>query len=250
MHARQNLRQIAIALIGDDDRRAGFRHQKIGAGHADVGGQKFCAQFRARLSQKAFRLAQIAVLRQPCMHAAELGLHVLLVQMHGGRDDMRGRLAAKLNDVFAKVSLNRFDPGPLQRSVKSDLFGHHRFALGDTAGAARFGQINDDAARLLRCARPMHMAAGLDDFALVGFEINVKVSEHMIAQIARLIAQRFKLGQAISDGGALGDEICAHVAERFLQLPISQSGAGVFPELWRCRISCHVEKAFMADCPN
>jgi len=78
-----------------------------------------------------------------------------------------------------------------------------------------------------------------------GGSVNISPDE-----IARLIAQRFKLGQAISDGGALGDEICAHVAERFLQLPISQSGAGVFPELWRCRISCHVEKAFMADCPN
>ena len=40
VHARQGLRQIAVALIGDDDAAAGLGDQEIGAGDADIGGQE------------------------------------------------------------------------------------------------------------------------------------------------------------------------------------------------------------------
>ncbi len=54
----QVLRQVAIALVGDDDRRAGFGDQEIGAGDADIGGEKFRPQQRARLVAQLARLVQ------------------------------------------------------------------------------------------------------------------------------------------------------------------------------------------------
>ena len=46
MHARQDLRQVAIALIGDDDRGAGLGDQEVGAGDADIGGKVFLSAAR------------------------------------------------------------------------------------------------------------------------------------------------------------------------------------------------------------
>ena len=42
--ARQGLRQVAIALVGDDDAAAGLGDQEIGAGDADIGGEEAVAQ--------------------------------------------------------------------------------------------------------------------------------------------------------------------------------------------------------------
>ncbi len=48
MHRRQGLRQIAIALVGDDDRGAGLGDEEIRAGDADIGAREiFRAGWRA-----------------------------------------------------------------------------------------------------------------------------------------------------------------------------------------------------------
>ena len=36
----QGLRQVAVALVGDDDRGAGLGDQEVRAGDADVGGEE------------------------------------------------------------------------------------------------------------------------------------------------------------------------------------------------------------------
>ena len=73
------------------------------------------------------------------MDAAEIGLDVVAREMDRGRDDVRGRLVAQLDDVFAEISLDRRDAGRLQRLVEADLLGDHRLALGD-ALAPRAGR--------------------------------------------------------------------------------------------------------------
>ena len=50
--ARQDLRQVAVALVGDDDRGAGLGDQEIGAGDADIGGEEAVAQDAARLGEQ------------------------------------------------------------------------------------------------------------------------------------------------------------------------------------------------------
>ena len=64
MRLRQALGEIAVAFIGDDDRRAGFRDEKIGAGDADIGGEEVVAQLAARFGQQRSRLRKIALFRR------------------------------------------------------------------------------------------------------------------------------------------------------------------------------------------
>ena len=48
-HARQRLRQVAVTLVGDDDRRAGLGDEKVAAGDADLGAEVALPQPLARL---------------------------------------------------------------------------------------------------------------------------------------------------------------------------------------------------------
>ena len=73
----QDLRQIAVAFVGDDDRRAGFGDEEVRAGDADVGGEEFGPQHLARLAQQLLGLGETAIGRQIAMRLAEFLLDVL-----------------------------------------------------------------------------------------------------------------------------------------------------------------------------
>ena len=203
MHFRQRLREIAVALVGDDDRRAGLRDEEIRAGDADVGGEKFLAQYLARLGQQLHRLGEVAIRRQMRMHAAEIGLDLLLGQVDGGANDMRRNLAAQLDDIFAEIGLDGPDAGGLQRVVEGDLFRDHRLAFGDGFRAALACDVEHDLARFRRVARVMHVAAGFRHLLLVGFEIEVEMRERVVLDVARGIAQRLEFRQ-MRDGRPRG----------------------------------------------
>ena len=79
------------------------------------------------------------------MRLAEVGLDVVARDMDRRRDDVRGRLVAKLDDVFAEIGLDRLDAGGLERLVEADLLGDHRLAFGDALGAARLAEVEEDA---------------------------------------------------------------------------------------------------------
>ena len=76
-------------------------------------------------------LREVAVGREMAMDAAKVLDHVVLGHMDRGRDDVRGRFAADLDDIFAKVGLDRLHAGRFEGLVEADLLGDHRFALGD-----------------------------------------------------------------------------------------------------------------------
>ena len=114
MDLGQGLGQVAVALVGDDDRRPGLGDEEIGAGDADVGGQEAVAQDRARLAEQLLGLRQVAVRREIAVEPAEVGLDVVAGDVDRRSDDVRGRLAAQLDDIFAEVGLDRVDPFALR----------------------------------------------------------------------------------------------------------------------------------------
>jgi hypothetical protein len=63
--------------------------------------------------------------------------------------------------------------------------------------------------------------------------------QHVIAQVARLVAQRLELGQLAGRAGALLDEIVAHVAERLLQLRVGQRAMRIVLKLRGCGMRRH-----------
>ena len=71
--------------------------------------RKRLAQDRARLGEQGLRLDQIAVGRQVRVHAAEVGLDLLLGEMHRRHDDVRGQFVADLHEIFAEIGLDRRD---------------------------------------------------------------------------------------------------------------------------------------------
>ena len=133
MHARQGLRQVAIALVGDDDDAAGLGDQEIGAGDADIGGEEFLAQLGARLGQRVSRGSSRTRVgwQMRVRRGGSRPRPVLAVQMEGGRDDVARRLVAELDDVFAEIGLDRRDAVGFEASLSPISSRDHRLALGD-----------------------------------------------------------------------------------------------------------------------
>ncbi len=181
------------------------------------------------------------------MGAAEIRRDLILGQMHRRRDDMRGHLAAKLDDIFAEIGLDRRDAVGLERGVEADLFADHRLAFGDAVRAVAAADIEHDIIGGLGRARVMHDAARLLDLLLIGFEIEIEMRERMRLDIARLVAQGLEFRQARDGFGALGDKAVADEMQRLLQLRVCERLMRIVAELRRGRRKAHVgESGVMA----
>ena len=106
MHPGQRLGQVAVALIGDNDGRTGFRDQEVGAGDADIGGEEFCPQLGARLDQDVAPLMEGSIGRQVGVGASESVLPILQVQMERRRDDVARQFMPELDDASPPRSVS------------------------------------------------------------------------------------------------------------------------------------------------
>ena len=110
MRLRQKPRQIAIALVGDDDRGAVSATRKFAPVMPASAASKWRRRHGARLGDQRGALVQRRVRRQPLMCALRKLLSTSAPsEMKGGRDDMARRFVAKLDDVFAKIGFDRRD---------------------------------------------------------------------------------------------------------------------------------------------
>ena len=62
-----------------------------------------------RLLDQRGDLGQVALGVEMRVRLAEIGLHLVARQMHGGRDDVAGPLVAELDQIFAEIGLDRRD---------------------------------------------------------------------------------------------------------------------------------------------
>ena len=198
MDARQDLRQVAVALVGDDDRGAGLGDEEVGAGDADVGlrGSARAARARASSSSAAGSLRSRSG-RQLGVDAAEVRLDLLLGQVHRRRDDVARRLVAELDDVFAEVGLDRLDAVRLEMLVEADLLGDHRLALGHGPRADPAADAEDEVAGVRRRLGVVHLAAGFPHLLLVGLEVEVEMGERVVLDVAGAVAQRLEFRQRL-----------------------------------------------------
>jgi len=133
--------------------------QKIGAGDADIGGEKLRAQHGAGFVAELARLGERARRVERAMLRTERIGDLLFHQVDRRRDQMARRLVAQLDDVLAEIGLDRGDAVLLEVVVEPDLLGDHRLALGDDLGADRAADLQHHGARLVGCPRPMNLTA-------------------------------------------------------------------------------------------
>ena len=173
------------------------------------------------------------------VRAAEVDFHLLLADMHRRGDDMTRHLPAQLDDIFAEIGFNGHHPGRFEMRVEANLLGNHGFALGDRLGASLAANAADDPARFVSVARPMHVAAALQDAGLVFLKVEIKMRERMVLDLTGAVAQRLELRQLFDNLLAPVDEAGAHFEQGFLQFAIGERGARIVLELRRCGMRGH-----------
>src|SRR5262245_66351925 len=94
----QRLSEVAVALIGDDHRRAGLGNKKVRAGDADIGGEKLFAQYTAGFCQQTGRLREIAIAGEMRVKAAEYDLDLHIGEMYRRREVVSRHIQSMLDD--------------------------------------------------------------------------------------------------------------------------------------------------------
>ena len=137
MHFRQRLREVAVAFVGDDDRRAGLRDEEIRAGDAEVRRSGISgAESLARFREELHRLREIAIDRQMRVHATESASTCSFVRCTAGPMICEG-ISPRSCTIYSPRSVSTATmPAAFERIVQRDLLGDHRFALSDRLGAA------------------------------------------------------------------------------------------------------------------
>src|SRR5437762_11418560 len=113
---------------------------------------------------------------------AEIRLDLIAAEMDRGRYDVAWRLAPYLDEIFAEIGLDRCDACLFQSVIEADLFRNHRLALGGELRIETFADRDDGGAGLLRGLRPVDLSAGLNDFGLIAFEIEIEMAEDMVLE--------------------------------------------------------------------
>ncbi len=230
---RQLRREVAVAFVGDDDGRARLCNQEVGARDADVGGQEAAAQDGARFRDEAFGRREVAAGGEVRVVAAEVGFDLMLAQVDGRRDDVARRFAADLEQVFAEIAFEDFDPQVFEMAVEADLLGNHRLAFGDLARATLAAEAGDDGASFFAVGRPVHAAAGGFGFGGEGFEVDVEVRERVVADIASFVAQAPRT-PACAPWRRRAERRGRPAGRRARgQITVGDGGLGVLLEAWR-----------------
>ena len=227
VHAGQRGRHAAVALVGDEDHRARLGHGEVGAGDAEVGGEKFLAQFLARDLGEHLGVGGQA---GPLQLAREQLGHLALRLVDRGGDDVRGPLVGELDDVLAEVGLHRRHADGLQRIVEMNLLGGHRLGFHGHPGAGPPGDVEHDVARLLRGRREVHVAAEPLDVRHELVEMLVQALEGRLLDGAGTVAQTLSLGKIPEGLAAQRDELGRRDIERLVQEPVAEGLGGALPQ--------------------
>ena len=152
------------------------------------------------------------------MHAAEILLDGLLVEVDDGGDDVAWALAPELHDIFAEIGLDHLDARGLWRWALSPISSDTIDLPLVTSLAPASGRASSMMARASAAVRRvMHLAAALDHLALISLEIKIEMRERVVLDGAGLVAQRVELGQFRLRRVALDDETALDVLQRLLQ---------------------------------
>ena len=131
--------QAGVALVGDDDEAAGFRHGDVGARDPHVRLQELGAELGAG---ELHQLGDVRGLTRLHLLAEDLG-DLLLGHVDGWHHHVRRRLVGELDDPLAQVRLVHLDAGLLEGLVQVDLLGGHGLRLHDALHALGLGKVED-----------------------------------------------------------------------------------------------------------
>ena len=222
MHPGQGGDHAPIALVGQYDQGAALGDAEIHAGNADLGLQEDLAQGAAGGVGHGGDVFGVG----DAQFFGEKLPDLLAAQMHGGGDQVGGRLAAQLDDVFAQVGLDDAHAGGFERRVEGDFLAEHGFGFGNQ------GRRPDRTANLQHGLHGGRGVGGAVDDHAVGaglgdelLQVAIQVGDDLGADGARLLAHGVRIGQRGESDGAPFQAAFGVAVQGDLQIRVGQGGA-------------------------
>ena len=156
--------------------------------------------------------------------------HLLTGLVHGGGDDVAGRLLRQLDDVFAQVGLQDLKTRRFQGGVQRRFLADHGFALGDVGAARLPAKLHDDLFGLLGRLGPMHLTAGGEHRLFILPQQFRQMVEGVGLYGGGPFAQLGEFGHGRHGLGAFAYEARPGAGQGLLELPVLQGFAGVRQE--------------------
>ena len=226
MDARQARAEIGVALVGGDGDHARIGDEEIRAADAHLGGEKGLAQPASRSGDEFGRVIGVNASQLFLEERGDFGAR----QVHRGRDDVVGRLVAKLNDEFSEVGLVDLHSFLFERGSQVNFLGDHGFRFHDGADAALARKIGDVRARFFGVLGPKYVAS-TRFHALLEFQ---EIAVEMVHRFPLYFLAPFPRGLPIEKARAAAFEcfvvLVDAVPDDFAMREIGGLGGGVAQE--------------------
>ena len=203
------LREVAVALVGDDHRGAGLGDQEVRPGDADLGGEEFLAQ-DACAPRPGARPARrdCGPSADGCGRGGSPASICALRRCTAGMmmcDGISWRSWMMYSPRSVSIGAMPFCSRKSLRPISSPTID---LPLVTVRGADLPAEIEHDArAHPRRVARVVHVAALRRHPRLVGLEIEVEMRQRVVLDVAGGVAQRLELGQLVDHVAAPRREI-------------------------------------------
>src|SRR4029079_9083580 len=139
-------------------------------------------------------------------------------------------LTAHLDDVLAKIGLDRSNAVQRKVFVDGDLLADHRLALRHRPRTRLSAYVEHDRTCCLGIGRPVHEAAGSGDPLLKAGQIEIEIGENMVLDGTALIAQRLEFWQPRDRARAPHHGAVAHLRHRRLKIGVPQRAMRILLE--------------------
>ena len=204
----------------------------VAAGDAHVGAQHLLAQGLARHGGQGRRVIRVGLAQFFGEKLADL----LAGVMDGRGDDVRGRFALELHDVFAKVRLHGLDAGGFKRVVEMDLLAEHGLALDHAADLKPFGHAQAVFHGIGAGLGQMDMPAPGPDVRSQGFKHHVQVVDHLAPHGLGGLTRTFPGRKLVVEIHGLASDLVTHHGQGPVQLLVLHGLGGQFPVFQRALV--------------
>jgi len=165
VQGRQGRAEVGVSFVGADDEGSRLGDGEIDAGDARLRAKETIAEVATSHTCQFVGIVQAG---RTAHFSSEESSDFRPAKVDCRHHDMTGCFVAELNDAFAEIRIDDFEPPVFEIRIQATFLGEHGLALDDPFDAVLVEELRDDRVVLGGISRPMHLGTRP---SRVGFEL-------------------------------------------------------------------------------